>query len=203
MAFIREIEELYCSGRYDLETIASVYKTGAAALDRGDTRLSENDAWFIANCGYALDLFYFKAFIEPDGSRTGISEILACGALAAFRDILDPKKHCIDPVPLTKKLAAALFFNIYNTMFDKGTLAGFYVDDQHTQVNITAAGAEPFAVDTTVLARNIVNEALLVNGESSPAVRFDMETVNMLISRELERKRAVDAGAYSFVSGAA
>ena len=203
MAIIREIEEMYRAGRYDLETIASVYKTGASALESGSTHMGENDAWFIANCGYALDLYYFKAFLAADEKMTGIQEILACASLAAYRDIVDPAKQCIDPVLLTKKLAAALFFNIYNTMYDKGSLCGFYVDDQHTQVNMTASGEEAYAVDTTVLARNIIKEALIVNEDSDSAVCFDMEKVNLLILRELERKRAVDAGAYSFARGAA
>lgn len=203
MAFIRELEEMYRVERYDLETIASVYRTGTCAMERGDCRLRENDAWLIANCGYALDLYYFKAFMQPDEAPTGLREILACASLAARRDILDPAKHCIDPVKLTKMLAAALFFNIYNTMYDKGALRGFYVDDQHTQVNMTSSGEEAFAVDTTVLARNIVNEALVLGDDTDTAVSFDMGRVGELITRELERRRAVDAGAYCFSRGAA
>lgn len=195
MAEINSINEMYSVGYYDIETLRQIYEVGMNAMQYGSEEMSFNDAWFIVNASYAVDLYAAAGFIKDDARRGQIHPMelmILCLSMLATADLRSLKTEGVDKNLLTKKLAAAMFFFYFNTMVQNRVLCGFYVDDCHTQVNIRPCDfAESFAIDTTVIARQVVNEALIISTESGTAA-VDGELVKEIMETEMDRFRCVD-----------
>lgn len=194
-ATINNLNEMYSVGYYDVETLTHIYDLGMNAMQYGSEELSYSDAWFIVNAGYAVDLYAAAGFIKNDARRGQMHPMelmILCLSMLATADLRSPETKGVDKNLLTKKLAAAMFFFYFNTMVQNRVLCGFYVDECHTQVNIKPGDfAEPFAIDTTVIARRVVNEALIISTASGTAA-VDGELVKEIMETEMDRFRCVD-----------
>jgi hypothetical protein len=158
-------------------------------------------AMLIMTAGYALDFEYMielskknrKPGVEADKSFDIMSGII----MLISADMKKTIFHTFDKTLLIKKLASYFFFEFYNAFSD--ILFGVYLDIDQRQLVFKYDDCENMvAVDTMRIAKNIVNNALIVTNAGNGEVLVDGEAIHNAIDFEFERKRPVNPNSYIF-----
>jgi hypothetical protein len=198
---VNGIGDVFKVKEYDYDTLKKLYDNGFREMREGKKEFPKEVAMMIMTAGYATDFLQAvklsKKYQKANMPGGAVADIMQGIVMIVTAERSKTIFHTFDKNLLIKKLASYLFFDFYNTLADN--LQGVYLDIDQRQIVVQYDDVENMcAIDAMRIARNIVNDALIIGPGDNNATMVNGEMVSEMICKEMEKKRPVNPKSYIF-----